>query len=100
MLEGFLLPIPSVFRDNMVVKYGKGYAMTETTLLVCDFSEAADTAEKLAKKRKKESVHSANISNARRFRLVPANLTGLSINDSNSMGCVHKFLLLYGCVHK
>ncbi len=41
-------------RDNMIVKYGKGYAMTETTLLVCDFSEAADTAEKLAKKRKKE----------------------------------------------
>jgi hypothetical protein len=38
----------------MIVKYGKGYAMTETTLLVCDFSEAADTAEKLAKKRKKE----------------------------------------------
>jgi hypothetical protein len=40
----------------MVVKYGKGYAMTETTLLICDFSEAADTAEKLAKKRKKEST--------------------------------------------
>ena len=43
-------------RDNLVVKYGKGYAMTETTLLVCDFSEAADTAEKLAKRRKKVAL--------------------------------------------
>lgn len=43
-------------RDNLMVKYGKGYAMTETTLLMCDFSEAADTAEKLAKRRKKWST--------------------------------------------
>ena len=35
----------------MVVKYGKGYAMEETTLLVCDFSEGASTAEQLARKR-------------------------------------------------
>jgi hypothetical protein len=40
----------------LVVKYGKGYAMTETTLLLCDFSEAADTAEKLAKRRKKAAM--------------------------------------------
>ena len=35
----------------MVVKYGKGYAMEETTLMVCDFSEGASTAEQLARKR-------------------------------------------------
>lgn len=39
-------------RDNMMVKYGKGYAMEETTLLECDFSEGAETPEKLARKRK------------------------------------------------
>jgi len=39
-------------RDNMCLKYGKGYAMEETTLLTCDFSEGADTVPKLAKKRK------------------------------------------------
>ena len=32
-------------RDNMVIKYGKGYAMEETTLLICDFSEGVTTAE-------------------------------------------------------
>merc|ERR1712123_75603 len=43
-------------RDNMTIKYGKGYAMEETTLLVCNFSEGVTTAEKLAKKRKQWSV--------------------------------------------
>jgi len=43
-------------RDNMIIKYGKGYAMEETTLLICDFSEGVTTAEKLAKKRKQWSV--------------------------------------------
>ena len=32
-------------RDNMMIKYGKGYAMEETTLLICDFSEGVTTAE-------------------------------------------------------
>jgi len=26
-------------RDNMIIKYGKGYAMVETTLMICDFSK-------------------------------------------------------------
>ena len=38
-------------RDNMVLKYGKGYAMEQTTLLICDFSEGMKTAEDLARKR-------------------------------------------------
>ena len=38
-------------RDNMVVKYGKGYAMEQTTLLICDFSEGAKTDKELASKR-------------------------------------------------
>ena len=40
------------YRDNMIMKYGKGYAMTETTLLVLDFSDGASSAERMAKKRK------------------------------------------------
>jgi len=43
-------------RDNMVIKYGKGYAMEETTLLICDFAEGVTSAEKLAKKRKTWSL--------------------------------------------
>jgi len=43
-------------RDNMIIKYGKGYAMEETTLLLCDFSEGVTTAERLATKRKQWSV--------------------------------------------
>jgi len=39
-------------RDNMMIKYGKGYAMTETTLIMCDFAEGVNTAEKMAKKKK------------------------------------------------
>eukprot|EP00088_Acartia_fossae_P017718 TRINITY_DN20135_c0_g1_i10.p1 TRINITY_DN20135_c0_g1~~TRINITY_DN20135_c0_g1_i10.p1 ORF type:complete len:530 (-),score=155.57 TRINITY_DN20135_c0_g1_i10:192-1781(-) len=42
-------------RDNLNIKYGKGYAMEQTTLLTCDLSEGAKTAEKLAQKRKKWS---------------------------------------------
>ncbi len=41
------------FRDNLTIKYGKGYAMTETTLLICDLSDGATTKEQLAKKRKR-----------------------------------------------
>ena len=36
----------------MVIKYGKGYAMTETTLLICDFAEGINSAKKMAVKRK------------------------------------------------
>ena len=43
-------------RDNMTVKYGKGYAMEETTLLICDFFEGATNADKLAKKRRQWSI--------------------------------------------
>ena len=43
-------------RDNMTIKYGKGYAMEETTLLVCNFSEGIKSTEKLAKKRRQWSV--------------------------------------------
>jgi len=43
-------------RDNMTVKYGKGYAMEETTLLSCDFSEGAETPEKLGRKRRQWST--------------------------------------------
>jgi len=42
-------------RDNLTIKYGKGYAMTETTLLICDLSDGATTKEQLAKKRKRWS---------------------------------------------
>jgi len=42
-------------RDNLTIKYGKGYAMTETTLLICDLSEGATTKEQLTKKRKRWS---------------------------------------------
>jgi len=42
-------------RDNMCLKYGKGYAMTETTLLICDLGEGVNTAEKMARKRKQWS---------------------------------------------
>ena len=38
-------------RDNMVIKYGKGYAMEQTTLLVCDFAAGAETGETIASKR-------------------------------------------------
>lgn len=38
------------------MKYGKGYAMTETTLLVLDFSDGASSAERMAKKRKQWST--------------------------------------------
>ena len=44
------------FRDNMTLKYGKGYAMTETTLLICDLSEGAKSADKMAKKRRQVSL--------------------------------------------
>ena len=30
-------------RDNMIIKYGKGYAMQETTLMQCDFNMALKT---------------------------------------------------------
>jgi hypothetical protein len=40
----------------MVVKYGKGYAMAATTLLIVDFSEGANTVELLAMKRKQASI--------------------------------------------
>ena len=43
-------------RDNMVIKYGKGYAMVETTLLICDFSEGVTSADKVAKKRETWSM--------------------------------------------
>ncbi len=43
-------------RDNMVVKYGKGYAMAATTRLTVDFSEGANTVELLAMKRKQASI--------------------------------------------
>ena len=43
-------------RDNMTIKYGKGYAMEETTLLICNFSEGVTSSDKLAKKRKQWSV--------------------------------------------
>jgi len=43
-------------RDNMIIKYGKGYAMEETTLLICDFSEGVTSADKLAKKRQTWSL--------------------------------------------
>jgi hypothetical protein len=42
-------------RDNLTIKYGKGYAMTETTLLICDLSDGATTMAQLAKKRKRWS---------------------------------------------
>ena len=43
-------------RDNMTVKWAKGYAIEETTLLICDFSEGISSADKLAKKRRQWSV--------------------------------------------
>ena len=43
-------------RDNMCIKYGKGYAMEETTLLYCDFSEGITDAQKIAQKREKWSM--------------------------------------------
>jgi len=43
-------------RDNMTLKYGKGYAMEETTLLICDFSEGLTDADKIAKKRQTWSM--------------------------------------------
>ena len=43
-------------RDNMVIKYGKGYAMEETTLMFCDFSEGVTDAKKIAQKREKWSM--------------------------------------------
>ena len=43
-------------RDNMCIKYGKGYAMQETTLLYCDFSENITDAQKIAQKREKWSM--------------------------------------------
>ena len=42
-------------RDNMTIKYGKGYAMEETTLIVCNFSEGITDSEKMAKRRKQWS---------------------------------------------
>ena len=38
-------------RENMVIKYGKGHAMEQTTLIVCDFAEGAKTGPELASKR-------------------------------------------------
>ena len=38
-------------RDNMTLKYGKGYAMEQTTLVICDFSEGVKTSQELARKR-------------------------------------------------
>ena len=43
-------------RDNMIIKYGKGYAMVETTLLTCDFSEGLKSAEDIARKRELWSI--------------------------------------------
>ena len=40
----------------MCIKYGKGYAMEETTLLFCDFSEGINDAQKLGQKREKWSM--------------------------------------------
>ena len=40
----------------MCIKYGKGYAMEETTLLYCDFSEGITDAQKIAQKREKWSM--------------------------------------------
>ena len=43
-------------RDNMTIKYGKGYATQETTLMFCDFSEGVTDAKKIAEKREKWSM--------------------------------------------
>ena len=43
-------------RDNMVIKYGKGYAMEETTLMFCDFSEGVTDAKDVAMKREEWSM--------------------------------------------
>ena len=43
-------------RDNMTIKYGKGYAMVETTMLICDFSEGLKSAEEIARKRELWSI--------------------------------------------
>jgi hypothetical protein len=43
-------------RDNMILKYGKGYAMEETMILSCDFSEGVKTAADLDERRRKWSV--------------------------------------------
>ena len=43
-------------RDNMIIKYGKGYAMEETTLMSCDFSEGVTDAKKITQKREKWSM--------------------------------------------
>jgi len=40
-------------RDSMVIKYGKGYSMVETTLLTIDFAEKATDLKTLTRKRKK-----------------------------------------------
>ena len=42
-------------RDNMTIKYGKGYAMEETTLLICNFSEGITDSDKMARRRKQWS---------------------------------------------
>jgi hypothetical protein len=36
----------------MVVKYGKGYAMEETTSLTCSFLDGVTSPEELSEKRK------------------------------------------------
>ena len=38
-------------RENMVIKYGKGHAMEQTTLIVCDFANGVKTGPELASKR-------------------------------------------------
>ena len=43
-------------RDNMVVKYGKGYAMEQTTLLTYDFSEGVTNAKQLSQTRDQWSL--------------------------------------------
>ena len=40
----------------MIIKYGKGYAMEETTLMFCDFSEGVTDSKKIAQKREKWSM--------------------------------------------
>jgi len=40
----------------MTIKYGKGYAMVETTMLICDFSEGLKSAQEIARKRELWSI--------------------------------------------
>jgi hypothetical protein len=40
----------------MVVKYGKGYAMEETTLLTCNLVDGVTSSEELSEKQKQWSL--------------------------------------------